>query len=106
MARQRSRRYFEIRDGQAEQLADPTWAWAPKWRNRVGLQRMTASEVAFEATSLLGDVNLSTHRDDAELAGLLEAARAAVFDYAVAVSGDNWDRLLRHGRHASEATGE
>jgi hypothetical protein len=103
MVRQRSERYMAIRGGLVEQLNDRTWRpWGPRWRNRVGLQRMTAAEVGFEAARLLGDVNLSTHRDDAELRELLEQAREAASAYASAVSRDNWDRLQLRGKHARE----
>ena len=94
MARQRSETYMRIRDRIAEQLGQPDWyPWGPRWRNRVGLTRMTAANAAGAAHTLLMDINLSTHRDDAELAGLLVEARAATEAYYGAVVRDNWGRL-------------
>lgn len=103
MARHRSEGYQRIRDRVATDLYDKTWKpWGARWRNRVGLPRMTAESVAAEAHTLLHDINLSTHRDDPTLEALLENARAAVGDYYGAVVRDNWDRLERTGKHAIE----
>ena len=103
MARGRSRAYKAICDRQAEQLADRTWKpGGPRWRNRVGLIRMTAAECAAQADTLLNDINLSTHRDDPALELLLENARVAARAYYVEIVRDNWDRLQRTGRHSRD----
>lgn len=105
MARKRSEAYKRIRDRVASDLYDKSWKpWGARWRNRVGLPRMTAEAVAAEADTLLHDINMSTHRGDPGLEGLLEAARVAVNDYYGAVVRDNWDRVQRLGKYEPSNT--
>lgn len=103
MDRHRSEAYQRIRDRVAADLHSRAWnPWGARWRNRVGLTRMTAEAVAYESYSLLRDIDMNTHRSNPELKRLLEDARAAVGDYWGAVLRDNWDRLERTGKHAIE----
>lgn len=93
MARSRSAAYQVLKDRVATDLATPGWTYGRRWAHRVGLVRLTAESVALGATQMLDDINLSTHRNDPELAALLLAAREATAAYATAVARDNWRRF-------------
>lgn len=64
-----------------------------RWRNRVGLPRLTAQEAAFEATALLNSINASVFRSEPVMAIQLQAAREAAAEFARAVGVDNWERF-------------
>lgn len=74
-----------------------TAAWrkryGSRWRNRVGIPRLTAETAALRALGLLNSTNLATFRNDPDLAELLIAARQALDEYASALTLDNWDRF-------------
>ena len=67
---------------------------APKWRNRVGVTRLTAERAVCEAAGLLGSINLSTFRNDPDLWNKLLDAREAVDDLFGALGQDNYRRFL------------
>lgn len=88
-----STRYRQLKDETATAYYDPRWTYARRWRARVGLPRLTAEAAATEASSLLRSINLSTHRNEPELRELLEDAREAASEYAVAAARANWARF-------------
>jgi hypothetical protein len=64
-----------------------------RWRNRVGIPRLTAQEVAYEASALLRSINLSVFKNDPRAADQLHHARAAVAELAQIVGAENWKRF-------------
>lgn len=97
-----SSRYNAIRDEVVEQFQSPptnpneaTWwqKFAPRWRNRVGIPRLTAENVAIEASGLLRSIHPATFRNDPELTQKLAAAVNAVTDLSLTLGQDNWQRF-------------
>ena len=97
MGMYRSKRYEEIRDQVGEDYLRPNpmgWAkHARRWVSRVGLVRLTAAEAATEASGLLRSINLTTYRNEPELADLLARARAASQEFSLAAAQANWERF-------------
>lgn len=93
MSINRTPAYEKLRAELAEQLNDPAWSYAPRWRKRVGLPRMTAETVALEADGLLHSISLSTFRNQSEIREQLQRAREAVCVLTDAIAKDNWRRF-------------
>lgn len=93
MSINRSTAYEKLREAEAEQLNDATWSYAPRWRSRVGLPRLTAGAAALEAGGLLRSINTSTYRNQPEIREQLERAREAASELARAIAQDNWRRF-------------
>jgi hypothetical protein len=98
-----SKRYNELRaEIVAEYKTEPAdprnqywWThFAPLWRNRVGVPRLTAEAASAEANGLLGSINLSTFRNDPDLWNKLLDAREAVGEFTQALGVDNYRRFL------------
>jgi hypothetical protein len=106
MSQYRTKAYKALMAQAATDYDDPTWPYAPLWRNRVGLRRIVASDAAGDAHGLLRSINRSTHRNEPDLDALLIEARRAVEAYAYAIARDNWDRLERKGLYSPEARQE
>lgn len=64
-----------------------------RWRNRVGLPRLTAAEALSVADDLLRSINLAVFKNEPEIADRLRAARADVYDLTVDVVRENWRRF-------------
>ena len=93
MSINRTTAYEKLRAAEAEQLNDLTWTYAPRWRSRVGLPRLTAGAAALEADGLLRSINPSTFRNQPEIREQLERAREVVSELARAIAQDNWRRF-------------
>lgn len=98
----RSSRYAEIADRVIETYVMPPtnerevrWfkEYAPAWRNRVGIPRLTAEDVFVEASSLLRSVNPGIFRNDPEMQLLFEAAVNAVEELSQEFGRQNWKRF-------------
>lgn len=103
----RSKRYEQIHDEVWDDYKAPPkhehdvyWSknYAPKWRNRVGIPRLVAERVFFEAASLLRSVNASLFRNDPEMQRLFGAAINSVTELAQEFSRQNWERFEGKGK--------
>lgn len=103
----KSKRYLELRSEVITQYVEPPagdsrqrwWKkYAPKWRNRVGIPRLTAENALLEASGLLRSINPSMFRNDPDLWNKLLDARDAVNELSQAVGVDNWRRFERKGK--------
>lgn len=99
----RSRLYEKLADETFDEyMVEPTHPrtryWfkkiAPKWRNRVGLPRLTAERAFFEAAGLLRSVNPGLFRNESEeMKRLYGAAVNAAQELAGEFSRENWQRF-------------
>lgn len=97
-----SKRYDELRDKTVTDFTiaptdpgDNHWwqKYAPKWRRRVGIPRLTAESAIAEADGLLGSISLGIFRNDPEMLDKLLDARNAVRELSRAISLENWERF-------------
>ncbi|RBO72831.1 hypothetical protein [Microbacterium sp. H6] len=102
MSINRSSRYEEIHDKTHEQFftqpQNPTEAhwwkkYAPMWRNRVGLARLTADAASGEAAGLLRSINPGLFRTDPETLQLLREAQEAATAFSAAMERESWRRF-------------
>ena len=102
MAINRSVRFEQIRDETFDQYVSPPkdernryWFthYAPMWRNRVGIARLTADAASLEAVSLLRSINPGLFRNDPETLALLHTAQEAAAELATAMARDSWRRF-------------
>lgn len=98
----RSARFMKLRDEITSEYktppADPRdlywWKnFAPKWRNRVGLPRLTAERAFSEAAGLLRSVNSGIFRNDPEMEKLFAVALNGVKELSQEFGRQNWERF-------------
>lgn len=87
--------YNRLRNEIDSQLSNPGWSYAPQWRNRVGVPRMTAESALLEASALIRSINMGTFRNDPEGRERVLEASEAVSEAAQTVVRENWRRFRK-----------
>lgn len=67
--------------------------FAPKWRNRVGIPRLTAEAALFESLGLLRSINRGVFRGDEEMQERYDNAITALDELATEFASQNWRRF-------------
>lgn len=84
-----------------EYVNPPTNRWskhwfkniAPKWRNRVGIPRLTAESALFESLGLLRSINRGVFHGDEEMQDLYDGALSTLDALTTEFARQNWRRF-------------
>lgn len=91
--RYRSEDYRRIKEEVEKDYSNDRWAFAKRWRSRVGFPRLIAESLAYTAYRVLHDLSANIFRNDPKGQALLALAREATNGLHAHLTRVNWNRF-------------